>query len=523
MAFTAELVGQLDLLGDWGILTTDADLAITGWNRWMDRQVGRSAESLRGKAVFDTFPSLVARKLDQYYRQALEGRTVLLAQRFHKYLLPLPPAAVDARFEFMQQTARIMPLLDGAKVCGTVSLIEDVTERVEYETELRERVDALREADRRKDEFLAMLAHELRNPLAPISNAAQLLRLAGHEESIRANAHHMIERQVSHLIRLVDDLLDVSRVSRGKITLQKMSVDLAAVVQHAVETSRPLIDSRRHQLETTLPGDRVRVEGDFVRLAQVVSNLLNNAAKYTDEGGRIRLSLETTPAGADDAGEAVITVRDDGRGIDASALSSLFDLFYQAAHNIDRAEGGLGIGLSLVRSLVELHGGSVEARSRGQGQGSEFIVRLPLMPASSGNDAWQASVATAPTPSARILVVDDNRDSAESMAQLLKLDGHDVQTATDGIEAVEMAESSKPDAILLDIGLPRLNGYMACKAMREKGLTNAFIVAMTGYGQDEDRIRSQKAYFDAHLVKPIDLKALGTMLTRELASRRTRP
>ncbi len=514
MGFTAGLVGELDSVGDWGVLTTDAGLAIVGWNRWLERHIGRPAGAFLGRPLFDVFPNLVARKLDRYYRQALGGQTVLLSQRLHKYLLPLPPPVAEGRFEFMQQAARIVPLVDGAVVCGTVTVVEDVTERVAYETELRERVEALREADRRKDEFLAMLAHELRNPLAPISNALHLLRLAGPKEWMRANAHNMIERQVEHLVRLVDDLLDVSRVSRGKITLQKMGLDLSAVVHQAVETSRPLIDSRRHHLAVTLPPDPVRVEGDFIRLAQVVSNLLNNAAKYTDEGGEIELTVEKAGPG-----EAVIRVRDNGRGIDPSALKVLFDLFYQVGHNLDRSEGGLGIGLSLVKSLVEMHGGSVEARSEGRGHGSEFTVRLPLVRENPPATPAAAAVASPSVRPTRILVVDDNRDSAESMALLLKMEGHEVWTAYDGEKAVDVAERERPAVILMDIGLPGLNGYQACRALRGAGLKDTLLIAMSGYGQEEDRRLSQEACFDAHLVKPVDLAALRQLLTERAPAR----
>jgi signal transduction histidine kinase len=519
MRFTAGLVGELDAVGDWGVLTTDAGLRITGWNRWLERHVGREADVFLGKLLFDVFPSLLARKLDHYYRQALDGQTVLLSQRLHRYLLPLPPPVGGERFEFMQQTARVIPLMDEGKVCGTVTVVEDVTERVVSETELRERVEALREADRRKDEFLAMLAHELRNPLAPISNAVHLLRLAKPQDSMVVSAHDMIERQVTHLVRLVDDLLDVSRVSRGKIALQKMRLDLVAVVHQAVETSRPLIDSRRHHLTENLPPYPVTVEGDFVRLAQVVSNLLNNAAKYTDEGGQIGLTVEKTVPAAGGPGKAVVRVRDNGRGIDLSALRNVFELFYQADRNLDRSDGGLGIGLSLVKSLVEMHGGQVEARSAGSGHGSEFTVHLPLLREEISDAAAASAIPSPVALPARILIVDDNRDSADSMALLLRIDGHDVWTAYDGRKAVEVAERHQPAVVLMDIGLPGLNGYQVCQAMRGAGLTDTLLIAMTGYGQEDDRQLSREACFDAHLVKPVDLAALRQLLAERTVAR----
>jgi CheY-like chemotaxis protein len=352
-----------------------------------------------------------------------------------------------------------------------------------------------------------MLAHELRNPLAPISHAVQILALIKSKEPLLDNARAMIERQVTHLVRLVDDLLDVSRVSRGKIQLHKIPLDLSSVARQAIETSQPLIDSRRHHLTVTLPQDALCVDGDFVRLAQVVTNLLNNAAKYTDEGGQIWLTVEQTSPG-----EAVVRVRDNGRGIDPSALSILFNLFYQVDRNLDRAEGGLGIGLSLVKSLVEMHGGRVEARSAGRGTGSEFSVHLPLLreilPAAP-TKAATSSPAVHPT---RILMVDDNRDAAETLALLLRMDGHEVWTAHDGKKAVELALRERPAVVVMDIGLPGLDGYQACRVVREEGLTDALMIAITGYGQEEDRRLSRESGFDAHLVKPVDLMAIRQLL-----------
>jgi signal transduction histidine kinase len=380
-------------------------------------------------------------------------------------------------------------------------------------TERKRATEALREADRRKDEFLAMLAHELRNPLAPIRNAVAILRQPTREIGDTAWCVDVIERQCRHLTRLVDDLLDVSRVSRGKIKIQRTMLDLGKVVQQAVETSRPLIDARRHSLAIALPPDPLHVLGDLTRLAQVVANLLNNAAKYTDEGGEIQLTVEAEPA--DPAGQwrAAIRVRDNGRGLDAASLGNLFQLFFQVDGNLDRSDGGLGIGLSLVRTLVEMHEGSVEAKSAGRGNGSEFIVRLPLVAAPMrAGPSLPTAAGAGTTRSVRILVVDDNRDSAESIAKLLELWGHDVRIAHDGLVAVEMALADRPEVVLLDIGLPGLNGYRACQAMRQHGMTEELIVAMTGYGQEEDRRQSLESGFDRHLVKPIDLRTIERLL-----------
>jgi PAS domain S-box-containing protein len=376
--------------------------------------------------------------------------------------------------------------------------------------------EALREADRRKDEFLAMLAHELRNPLAPIRNALHLMEMAGANEAFARQARQMIERQVEQLVRLVDDLLDVSRITRGKINLQKQRVDLATLVARAVESSQPLIDARKHRLEIAMPKAPLVVEGDPVRLVQVLLNLLNNAAKYTPEGGQIWLTAELASRDGQQP-EAVLRVRDTGMGIPRNMLPKVFDLFTQVDRSRDRAEGGLGIGLTLVHRLVELHGGTVEACSEGPGQGSEFIVRLPLLAATPPPDREKPlprATPAAPKTAHRILVVDDNRDSAESLATLLRLLGNDVRTAHDGRLALEIAAAYRPDVVVLDIGLPGMSGLEVGRLLRErqKGTEQPLIVAMTGYGQEEDRRRSQEAGFNAHLVKPVDLKVLQELL-----------
>jgi PAS domain S-box-containing protein len=367
----------------------------------------------------------------------------------------------------------------------------------------------LRRADRLKDEFLAMLAHELRNPLAPIRNALHLIHLAGATLApALADNFDIIERQVTYLVRLVDDLLDVSRISQGKIQLRREPVDLGEVVTRAVESSRPLIDARGHQFAVRLPAQALTVLGDMVRLVQVLANLLNNAAKYTPEGGQIELDVEASANGR----EVAVRVRDTGMGIPPEILPRLFEPFTQSERTLDRAEGGLGIGLTLVRRLVGMHGGTVQAHSAGPGLGSEFVVRLPVVvgeavvPASPPNQ-------TGPARRRRVLVVDDNEDAAVTLARLLDAMGHDVHTAHAGPEVLEAAEVYRPEVILLDIGLPGMDGYEVGRRLRaDQRFDGCLLVALTGYGSPEDRERSQAAGFNVHMVKPVDLDALKALL-----------
>jgi len=367
-------------------------------------------------------------------------------------------------------------------------------------------VQDLRDADRRKDEFLATLAHELRNPLAPIRNGLQVLRLDGASGEMANEVRTMMERQLGQMVRLIDDLLDLSRISRGKIGLRKERVELARIVQQAVETSRPLIEQAGHDLTINVPHGPVYVDADVTRLAQVFSNLLNNAAKYTENGGRVRLSVQHQGA------EAVVSVRDSGIGIPAHMLPHVFEMFTQVDRNLERSHGGLGIGLSIVKRLVEMHGGSVVARSDGHEMGSEFVVRLPIVLSVVQTQNHEAESAS-PFSRRRVLVVDDNRDAAVSLAMMLKLMGNDVKTAHDGLEALDAAAVFRPDLILLDIGMPRLNGYDTARQIRQqtwgKGM---LLVALTGWGQEEDRRKSDEAGFNSHMVKPVDPAALEKLL-----------
>ena len=379
----------------------------------------------------------------------------------------------------------------------------------------RERAEeALRKADRRKDEFLAILAHELRNPLAPIRNSLYILQLTGRSDPMARRVGEMMERQVSHMVRLVDDLLEVSRITRGKIELRDDELELAKVISHAVETSRPLIEAGHHTLTVSLPTEPMALRGDDVRLAQVFSNLLNNAAKYTDAGGRIELR------GHREADEIVVSIKDNGTGIPPEMLTRVFDLFTQVDGAANRASGGLGIGLTLVKSLVTLHGGTIEAHSAGPGTGSEFIVRLPSLPsgARGAKDARvdaQAHAAGAPPVAGRVLVVDDNRDAGDSLAMLLRLLGAEVRVAASGVEGLALLDDFRPKLLLVDIGMPAMDGYEVAQRIRARPDGASYtVVALTGWGQDDARERSSSAGFDHHLVKPSDVEQLRSLLAR---------
>jgi len=385
-------------------------------------------------------------------------------------------------------------------------IIRDITERKRLEREIHKRVAELAETGHRKDEFLAMLAHELRNPLAAITTAVQLSTMSGVQDQINWSME-VINRQVKHLTRLIDDLLDVSRITRGKVQLRKETIDAYPVINGALDAIRPLIEQRNHELIVSLrPG--LRLDADPTRLEQILVNLLTNAAKYTESGGTIWLTA------GHEGNDIVVKVRDTGIGIPPEKLPKMFELFAQGDRSLARSEGGLGIGLTLVRSLAEMHGGSVTATSEGPGKGSEFIVRLPAVAAR----AEEMPRLPAKTPQtiahrARILVVDDNVDMVRGLVRLLDLLGHDVQTAYDGPTAIETARVHRPEFVLLDLGLPGMDGYQVATRLRqEQGSQDAVIIAITGYGQEDDRCRSREAGFNHHLVKPIDHNVLVTLV-----------
>ena len=363
---------------------------------------------------------------------------------------------------------------------------------------------ALHDADRRKDEFLATLAHELRNPLAPVSNALALLKRSD-DPKVLEPTRQIMERQLGHMARLIDDLLDISRISSGKIELQWQEVDAVTVVRDAVEASRPICERNQHRLSVEVPSVPVRLHADPVRLAQIFSNLISNASKFTPAGGHIRVTLEMR----DD--RMLLSVTDNGIGIPRDKLQQIFEMFAQVDSSIERKHDGLGIGLTLAKRMAELHGGTIEARSEGPGKGSTFTVSIPS--AVPGAELHHTTPIARPRERLRILVVDDNRDTAESPAMLLRMNGTEIHTAHDGEHAVDAAVALEPDAILLDIGLPKMNGYQACREIRERlNGRKVLILALTGYGQDKDRNKSLEAGFDGHLVKPVDHAELDRIL-----------
>ena len=457
-----------------------------------------------GKPIREAFPELEGQgyfeRLDEVYRSG------------KRYVAAAAPVR-DRRAD--EPEVRLLDFIfepiveDDGTVSGIFCEGFDVTEARRTEQALRASDAQLREADRRKDAFLATLAHELRNPLAPIRQAVRIAKAPNATAEQLRWSHDVIERQSSHMALLLDDLLDMTRISRGQLQLRRTVLELGAVIDPAIETARPLIDQRKHRLEVSLLPGPLAIEVDGLRLSQVVCNLLNNAAKYTDDGGRIELRVR------DESGTLVISVRDNGIGLDAEIVPRLFEMFAQSQAALERAAGGFGIGLPLVKGLVELHGGTITAHSAGPGKGSEFIVRLPGVVRSASHAPVAAAAAIEGSRHKRILVVDDNIDAGESLKMLLQLDGHDVGLAHDGEQAVTVVGKAVPDIVFLDIGMPRVNGYEAARRIRAlpegQGVK---LVALTGWGQPGDRERAAQAGFDMHLTKPVAHEALRELLHR---------
>jgi PAS domain S-box-containing protein len=467
----------------------DRERRLVWANRSYARRFGKEPAELAGSHISDLVGEPAARAFDPYFTRVLAGESI-------QEELEVPYATGP---RFVQLIAA--PTLDAAGVVdGAVAVLSDLTHRRLLERERERALAELQEADRRKDEFLGMLAHELRNPLAPILNGVDVLETLGPgQEEVAAQYHTIIGRQARHMKRLLDDLLDVSRVSLGKIQLREERVDLNGLLHQAFEATRPAIAEKRHTLSLTLAPEPLLLAADPTRLVQVFANLINNAAKYTDAGGRIVVTSSV------ENGEAVVSVRDNGLGMTPELLTRAFDLFVQETRSLDRAQGGLGIGLTLVRTLVKLHGGSVRAHSQGPGQGSELVVRLPLAPRTQASPT-HATPRTRPDAGVplRVLVVDDNVDAAVAVGKLMQILGHQVALAHDGPAALAAASAVPPDLILLDIGLPGMEGYEVAARLRAAGHTRAALVALTGYGREDDVRRSRDAGFDHHLVKPVD-------------------
>lgn len=479
---------------DHSIFTLDTEGRITSWNQEAERILGYTEAEACGQNFAIIFTS-------EDQQAGVPGQELATALKEGR--------AEDERWHMRKDGQRfwalgiVTPMHDAAGThSGYSKILRDMTDRKRAE-------EALQTADRRKDEFLATLAHELRNPLVPIRNGLQILKLTS-DEATAADARSMMERQLGQMVRLVDDLMDIGRITSNKLKLRKTRIQLLAVMQSAIETARPQIEAKGHMLTVTLPPHPIYLDGDLTRLAQVFLNLLNNSATYTEPGGRISLSAEM------DGDEAVVAVWDSGIGIPAESLPTIFLMFSQVNRSLERAEDGLGIGLSLVKNLIEAHGGSVSAMSDGVGRGSTFVVRLPIAQGEPAAEVVDPRHESTPGPRRRILVVDDNRDGAASLAMLLTVMGNDTRTAHDGLQAAELAEAFRPDLIVLDIGLPKLNGYDTCRRIREMPWAkNTLIVAATGWGQDDDRRRSQEAGFDHHLVKPVDAAALNRLLAEK--------
>jgi len=436
-------------------------------------------------------------------------RRVLAGEHLQQVELVLEPPGAEAR----PVVASGQALRDDTgHMLGAVVSLHDISASREAQL-LRESREQLAESDRRKTEFLATLAHELRNPLAPISNGVHLLRRSG-EPRTQGKALDMMERQLTHMVHLVDDLLDIARISSNKVDLRRERLDLSSVIAGAIETSMPVVTAAGHSLSVRMPEQPIHVHGDATRLAQIVSNLLNNAAKYTPHGGRIELAV------AAEGSDAVVRVKDTGIGIPESELPKVFEMFTQVGRHLDRAQGGLGIGLALVKRLVELHGGSVTVASEGSGKGSEFAVRLPLaLPVAPADVPSPQPEEDASAAAFKVLVVDDNVDAAESLAALLEIEGHEARMANEGESALRIAREFAPHVVFLDIGMPGKDGYQVAREMRTlPGMADAVLVALTGWGAQEDRARSRNAGFDHHLTKPASLASVEALLA-EIAAR----
>ena len=497
---TARLLASIVESSNDAIISKSLDGTIQSWNAAAERLFGFTAEQAVGKHISLIIPPERIAEEDAIIARLKHGQRI---EHFETERL-----RSDGRHITVSLT--ISPIKDDAgNVIGASKIARDMSERKRLEDSLRKLASDLSEADRRKNEFLAMLAHELRNPLAPMSNMLEVLKHSGYNGEVVKQAHDTIERQLAQLVRLVDDLLDLNRITYDRLELRRSDVELAMVVQQAVEVARPLIDAAGQKLTIDLPDEAIYLNADRARLAQVFGNLLNNSCKYTRPNGAISLS-----ARRNGNNEVLVSVRDDGAGIPPDKIDSIFDMFMQVDRSSDRSQSGLGIGLTLVKRLVEMHGGSIEARSAGEGQGSEFVVQLPMIDKPAVVSSRVSDVAAEPASQRRILIVDDNVDSADSLAMLLEITGNQTYLAHDGVEAIESIEKYRPEVVLLDIGLPKLDGHEVCRRVREQPWGKDIrIIALTGWGQDDDRRKSEEAGFNGHLVKPVDYDKLLALLS----------
>jgi PAS domain S-box-containing protein len=514
------LVSWFDRFAEQGIFTTDDRLLVTSWNAWLERHTGRAAADTVGRHIFDLYPDLKIRDLAEHYEDALAGQAYLVSHLLHRYLLPMQTRVGEHVFATMPQRARIAPLLDGERVIGTITVIDDVSERVASEHELRKQIEAqelarsaAEKALRVKDEFLATLSHEIRTPLNAVLGWARILSERELEPGLRARALDSIYRNATVQARMIDDLLDTARIMAGKLRLHMQTVDLVPVTIAALDALSPIIDTKRIELKQRLDHDVERVLGDPDRLQQIVWNLLSNAAKFTEPGGTIEIRLDQQGT------NAVITVRDSGKGIEPEFLPFVFERFRQADASSSRREGGLGLGLALVRELVELHGGAVRASSPGRGKGSVFVVEFPTISSPemrrlSPTGPRDGTVAP-PLTGLRILVVEDDEDARELLSGLLSSGGGQV-TSVGSAEAalrhiIESSPDHRPHVIVSDIGMADEDGYDLIRKLRQLPAEDGGAlpaVAVTGYASPEHRARALGAGYQMHVSKPVDPVAL---------------
>jgi PAS domain S-box-containing protein len=490
---TARLLASIVESSNDAIIGKSLDGVVQSWNAAAERLFGYTAEQAIGRHISFIIPAERIDEEDRIIAQLKAGK------RIEHY----ETERIRSDGQRVTVSLTISPIKDElGKVTGASKIVRDITDQKRLEYDLRRLAADLSENDRRKNEFLATLAHELRNPLAPMSNMLEVAKRANGDGETLKRAHDTIERQLAQMVRLVDDLLDLNRITHDRLELRRHQVELSAVIEQAVEVARPLIDAAGHNLIVQLPPEPVYLYADQARLAQLFGNLLNNSCKYTRPNGQIRLRAERA------GDEVVVTVKDDGAGIPPDKLDSIFDMFMQVDRSADRTQEGLGIGLTLVKRLAEMHGGSIRARSAGEDQGSEFDVRLPVLKKRA------VSTAATKTPAEslaqrRILIVDDNKDSADSLALLLQITGNQTYMAHDGVEAVEAIEKHRPEVVLLDIGLPKLDGHEVCRRLRKQPWgKDILVIALTGWGQEDDRRKSEEAGFNGHLVKPVDYDKL---------------